>query len=54
MDSFTKALRPIREDCSRSHTPSYSLPPTNRKFVSAIRKVVASSIVPPPSLHIAV
>ena len=54
VDSFTNAFRPRRAACSRSQTPSYSLPPTKRKFVSAIRKIVASSIMPPASLHIAV
>ena len=54
VEGLTHTWSPSRSACSLSQTPSYSSPPTNRKLSCPSRKTVASSIIPPVSLHTAV
>ena len=54
VEGFTNAFSPSRSPSSFSQTPSYSSPPMKRKLSSPSRNTVASSIIPPVSLHIAV
>ena len=54
VDSLTHTRSPSRSACSRSQTPPYSEPPTQRKLSAPSRNTVPSSSIPPVSLHIAV